>query len=60
MPGSAAGRHAGVWQRLFQVLADTPDFEYILIDSTIAKVHADATGAKGGLPLPRSAVHAAA
>jgi hypothetical protein len=29
-------------------LADTPDFEYGLIDSTISKVHADATGAKGG------------
>jgi hypothetical protein len=26
-------------------MADTPDFEYVLIDSTISKVHADATGA---------------
>ncbi|MGU3401711.1 IS5 family transposase, partial [Brucellaceae bacterium D45D] len=40
---------AGVWERLFHVLADTPDFEYVLIDSTISKVHADACGAKGGL-----------
>ena len=52
--------HAGVWQRLFQTWADTPDFEYVLIDSTIAKVHADAAGAKGGLKLPPSAVRAAA
>ena len=51
--------HAGVWDRLFQVLADTPDLEYVLIDSTIAKVHADATGAKGGLRLPRLAGRAA-
>jgi len=35
-------------------MADTPDFEYVLIDSTISKVHADASGAKGGLKLPRS------
>ncbi|WP_277583907.1 IS5 family transposase, partial [Brucella melitensis] len=30
--------HAGVWERLFHALADTPDFEYVLIDSTISKV----------------------
>ena len=29
-------------------MADTPDFEHVLIDSTISKVPADATGAKGG------------
>ena len=51
--------HAGVWDRLFHALADTPDLEYVLIDSTIAKVHADATGAKGGLRLPRLAGRAA-
>ena len=52
--------HAGVWERLFHAMADTPDFEYVLIDSTISKVHADATGAKGGLRLPRSAAPVAA
>ncbi|RYY05079.1 MAG: IS5 family transposase [Alphaproteobacteria bacterium] len=40
--------HAGVWERLFHAMADTPDFEYVLIDSTISKVHADATGGKRG------------
>ncbi|WP_294332891.1 hypothetical protein [uncultured Sphingomonas sp.] len=40
-------------------MADTPDFEYVLIDSTISKVHADASGAKGGLKLPQSAVRVA-
>ena len=39
---------SGVWERLLHALADTPDFERVLIDSTISKVHADATGAKGG------------
>lgn len=52
--------HAGVWERLFHSLADTPDFEYVLIDNTISKAHADAAGAKGGLKLPRSGGLAAA
>tara|TARA_R110000782_G_scaffold78276_9_gene155765 strand:+ start:194776 stop:195045 length:270 start_codon:yes stop_codon:yes gene_type:complete len=50
----------GVFESLFDALADMPDFEYVLIDSTISKVHADATGAKGRLKLPPSVVHAAA
>lgn len=37
-----------------------PDFEYILIDSTICKAHADATGGRGGLKLMRSDVREAA
>ena len=45
---------------LFHAMADTPDFEYVLIDSTISKVHADASGAKGGLKVPPSVVRAAA
>src|SRR3546814_3387900 len=40
--------HNGVWEGLFHAMADTPDFEYVMIDSTISKVHADASGAKGG------------
>ena len=52
--------HAGVWEHLFRSLADTADFEFVITNSTISKVHADATGAKGRLRLPRSAVRAAA
>ncbi|KMS53546.1 transposase [Novosphingobium barchaimii LL02] len=48
-----------VFENLFPVMADTPDFENVLIDSTISKVDADATGAKGGLKLPPSVVRAA-
>ena len=33
---------------LFNELSADPDFEYILIDSTICKAHADATRARGG------------
>lgn len=43
--------HAGVWERLFHRLADTPDFEYILINSVILKAQADASGVKGGRKL---------
>lgn len=46
---------AGVWESLFKALAVEPDFEYVLVDATICKAHADATGAKGGLRLTRSA-----
>ena len=50
---------AGVWDRLFAAMADDPDFEYILIDSTIVRAHQHAAGKKGGVKLVRSAAHAA-
>jgi putative transposase len=51
---------AGVWERLFNALSADPDFEYVLIDSTICKAHADATGGRGGLSFTGSGVRAAA
>jgi hypothetical protein len=51
---------AGVWERLFKELSEDPDFEYVLIDSTICKAHADAAGGRGGLRLTGSGVRAAA
>lgn len=51
---------SGVWERLFKRLSEDPDFEYVLIDSTICKVHADATGAKGGLARRGSGARTAA
>lgn len=38
----------GIWQRIFETLADEPDFEYAFIDSTIVRAHQHAAGAKGG------------
>ena len=38
---------AGVWERLFHGLSDDPDFEYIMIDSTIVRAHQHGAGAKG-------------
>jgi putative transposase len=51
---------AGVWDSLFNALSLDPDFEYVLVDATICKAHADASGAKGGLRLTRSDVRAVA
>ena len=51
---------AGVWESLFKALSADPDFEYVLVDATICKVHADATSQKGGLKLAGSAAPEAA
>lgn len=38
-----------VWERVFQALCqEDPDFEYVMIDSTIVRAHQHAAGAKGG------------
>lgn len=50
----------GVWERLFKALSADPDFEYVLVDATICKAHADAAGAKGGLRLMQSGARKAA
>jgi transposase len=48
-----------VWQRIFEALSDDPDFEYLIIDSTIVRAHQHASGAKGGLTIRPSAARAA-
>ena len=40
---------AGVWEHMFRALSDDPDFEYVMIDSTIVRAHQHSAGAKGGL-----------
>ena len=52
--------HNRVWYRIFAGLSDDPDFEYLIIDSTIVRAHQHATGAKGGLKIRPSAARAAA
>ena len=39
----------GVWHRIFAAMADDPDFEYLILDSTIVRAHQHAAGAKRGL-----------
>jgi len=54
----------GVWHRIFAAMADDPDFEYLILDSTIVRAHQHAAGAKRGLrirpPIRLSDVRAAA
>ena len=51
----------GVWQRIFEAMSDDPDFEYLIVDSTIVRAHQHAAGAKkGGLKIRPLAVLAAA
>ena len=40
---------AGVWESLFKVLSAEPDFEFVLVDATICKAHADTSGAVEGI-----------
>ena len=49
----------GAWESLFKALADDPDFEYLIIDSTIVRAHQHAAGAKGGLGISPSGAHEA-
>jgi transposase len=51
----------GVWWRIFEAMSDDPDFEYLIIDSTVVRAHQHAAGAKkGGLKVrPLAAPEAA-
>jgi len=49
------------WWRIFEAMSDDPDFEYLIVDSTIVRAHQHAAGAKkGGLMIKRSAARAVA
>lgn len=40
--------HAGVWERVFDILAADRDNQYLMIDSTIVRAHQQAAAGKGG------------
>ena len=40
---------SGVWQRVFDALAQDADNEYAMIDATIVRAHLHSAGAKGGI-----------
>ena len=42
---------ADVFKRIFDVVSDDPDMEYVCVDATIVKVHRHGQGAKGGLKI---------
>ena len=50
---------AGAFDRIFKVLSDDPDFECVMVDGTIVRVHRHGQGAKGGREIRRSARAAA-
>ena len=37
-----------MFECVFEALRGDPDFEYVIADGTISRVHQKATGAKGG------------
>ena len=43
------GAFIGVWQRVFEVLAQEADNEYAMIDSTIVRAQQHSAGVKGGM-----------
>jgi transposase len=49
-----------VWHRIFVAMADDPDFEYLILDSTIVRAHQHAAGAKKGLKIKPLAARAVA
>jgi putative transposase len=51
----------GVWWRIFEAMSDDPDFEYLIVDSTVIRAHQHSAGAKkGGLKIKPLAARAAA
>ena len=59
VPALQPMEHQGVWWRIFETMSDDPDFEYLIVDSTIVRAHQHAAGAKkGGLKIRRSAARA--
>ena len=60
-PGSAlsGNQHKGIWWRIFAAMSDDPDFEYLIVDSTVIRAHQHASGAKKGLKIRPLAVLAA-
>jgi putative transposase len=61
VPALQPVEHQGRLVSMFEAMSDDPDFEYLIIDSTIVRAHQHAAGAKkGGLKIKRSAARAVA
>jgi putative transposase len=39
---------AGVWEKVFDSLTGDPDNQYLMLDTTLVRVHQQAAGGKGG------------
>lgn len=40
--------HAGVWEKVFASLTGDPDNQYLMLDTTLVRVHQQAASGKGG------------
>ena len=61
VPALQSMEHQGVWCRISAAMSDDPDFEYLIVDSTIVRAHQHVAGVKnGGLKIKPSAARAAA
>ena len=49
----------GAFERIFLLLCEDADFEYVMVDGSIVRVHRHGQGAKGGRKISRSARAAA-
>lgn len=54
--GASAGGAPKGFGCMFEALADDPDFEYLIVDSTVVRAHQHASGTKGGLKIRSSDV----
>ena len=41
-------RDKGIWAKLFELVKQDPDFEWLMIDASFVKVHPHAAGTVGG------------
>ena len=41
-------RDKGIWEKLFEIVKQDPDFEWLMIDASYVKVHPHGTGARNG------------
>jgi len=45
---------AGVWEKVFTSLTGDPDNQYLMLDTTLIRVHQQAAGGKGGPKINRT------
>ena len=41
-------RDKGIWEKLFEIVKQDPDFEWLMTDASYVKVHPHGTGARNG------------
>ena len=41
-------RDKGIWEKLFKLFVQDPDFEWLMIDASYIKIHPHAAGVRGG------------